>query len=153
MIDPHRPESASLLFLACCLLSIGVAWFALLGTVLMRSEPLALDRAVYETMLTLRNPLADRLMAGLASIGDAVVLVPAIVLTMAWLLWRKRWLAAAHWLAALAFGLVLTALLGAVVDLPNPTTAPLGFGFPSIAVTLATITFALGRASCRERVE
>src|SRR3546814_13606800 len=80
----------------------------------MRSEPLALDRAVYETMLTLRNPLADRLMAGLASIGDAVVLVPAIVLTMAWLMWRKRWLAAAHWLAALAFGLVLTALLGAV---------------------------------------
>src|SRR3546814_2235870 len=84
MIDPNRPESASLLILAVCLLAIGVAWFALLGTVLMRSEPLALDRAVYETMLTLRNPLADRQMAGLASIGDAVVLVPAIVLTMAW---------------------------------------------------------------------
>src|SRR3546814_20084640 len=107
----------------------------------MRSEPLVLDRAVYETMLTLRNPLADRLMAGLASIGDAVVLVPAIVLTMAWLLWRKRWLAAAHWLAALAFGLVLTALLGAVVDMPNPPTAPLGFGFPSLAVPMATIPF------------
>src|SRR3546814_1378543 len=61
MIDPNRPESASLLILAVCLLAIGVAWFALLGTVLMRSEPLALDRAVYETMLTLRNPLADRL--------------------------------------------------------------------------------------------
>src|SRR3546814_2440435 len=60
---------------------------------------------------------------------------------MAWLLWRKRWLAAAHWLAALAFGLVLTALLGAVVDMPNPPTAPLGFSFPSIAVTMATITF------------
>jgi membrane-associated phospholipid phosphatase len=140
-IDPNRPESASLLVLAACLLAIGVAWFALLGTVLMRSEPLALDRAVYETMLALRNPLADRLMAGLASIGDAVVLGPAIALTLAWLLWRKRWLAAAHWLAALAFGLVLTALLGAVVDMPNPPTAPPGFGFPSIAVTMATITF------------
>ena len=140
-IDPNRPESASLLVLAVCLLAIGVAWFALLGTVLMRSEPLALDRAVYETMLALRNPLADRLMAGLASIGDAVVLGPAVALTLAWLLWRKRWLAAAHWLAALAFGLVLTALLGAVVDMPNPPTAPAGFGFPSIAVTMATITF------------
>src|SRR3546814_6883544 len=32
-------------------------------------------------------------------------------------------------------------LLGAVVDMPNPPTAPLGFGFPSIAVTMATITF------------
>ncbi|MFC3716667.1 VTT domain-containing protein [Luteimonas soli] len=141
MIDPNRPESASLLILAVCLLAIGVAWFALLGTVVMRSEPLALDRAVYEAMLALRNPLADRLMAGLASIGDAVVLVPAIVLTLAWLLWRKRWLAAAHWLAALAFGLVLTTLLGAVVHMPNPPTAPQGFGFPSIAVTMSTITF------------
>src|SRR3546814_5345189 len=117
MIDPNRPESASLLILAVCLLAIGVAWFALLGTVLMRSEPLALDRAVYETMLTLRNPLAYRMMAGLASIGEAMVLVPAIVLTMAWLLWRQRWRAAAHWLAAMAFGLVLTALVVAVVDI------------------------------------
>ena len=140
MIDPNRPESASLLVLAACLLAIGVAWFVLLGTVLMRSEPLALDLAVHETMLQLRNPLADRLMAGLASIGDAAVLVPAIALTMAWLLWRKRWLAAAHWLAALAFGLALTALLGAVVDMPNPPTALRGFGFPSIAVTMTTIT-------------
>src|SRR5690606_36066841 len=80
-------------------------------------------------------------MAGLASIGDAAVLVPAIALTMAWLLWRKRWMAAAHWLGALAFGLALTALLGAMVDMPNPPTAPRGFGFPSIAVTMATITF------------
>src|SRR3546814_11932025 len=107
----------------------------------MRSEPLALDRAVYETMLTLRNPLADRLMAGLASIGDAMVLVPAIVLTMAWLLWRKRWLAAAHWLAALAFALVLTALLGPVVCLPTPTTAPTAFGLPSISLPVATLPF------------
>ncbi|HZW18575.1 MAG TPA: bifunctional DedA family/phosphatase PAP2 family protein [Luteimonas sp.] len=141
MIDPNRPESASLLILATCLLAIGVAWFALLGTVLMRGEPLALDLAVHDTMLQLRNPLADRLMAGLASIGDAAVLVPAIALTLAWLLWRKRWLAAAHWLAALAFGLALTALLGAVVDMPNPPTALRGFGFPSIAVTMTTITF------------
>jgi membrane protein DedA with SNARE-associated domain len=141
MIDPNRPESASLLILAACLLAIGVAWFALLGTVLMRSEPLALDRAVYEAMLALRNPLADRLMAGLASIGDTAVLAPAVALAMGWLLWRKRWMAAAHWLAALAFGLALTAVLGAAVDMPNPPTAPRGFGFPSIAVTMTTITF------------
>ncbi len=141
MIDPNRPESASLLVLAACLLAIGVAWFALLGTVVMRNAPLALDLAVYEAMLALRNPLADRLMAGLASIGDTVVLAPAVALAMAWLLWRRRWMAAAHWLAALAFGLALTAVLGAAVDMPNPPTAPRGFGFPSISVTMTTITF------------
>lgn len=141
LIDPNRPESTSLAILAVCLLAIGVAWFALLGTVLMRGEPLAIDRAVFTAMTALRNPLADRMMAGLASIGDAVVLGPAAALALLWLLWRRRWMAAAHWLAAMAFGLVLTALLGAMVDMPNPPTAPSGFGFPAVAVTMTTITF------------
>ncbi|MGH8032554.1 MAG: VTT domain-containing protein [Luteimonas sp.] len=141
LIDPNRPESASLAILALCLLGIGVAWFALLGTVVARGEPLALDRAVFDAMTALRNPLTDRLMAALASIGDAAVIGPPAALAMAWLLWRRRWIAAVHWLAALAFGLALTALVGVAVDMPNPPTAPAGFGFPSIAVTMTTITF------------
>ena len=50
-------------------------------------------------------------------------------------------MAAAHWLAALVFGLALTALLEAAIDMPRPPTAPAGFGFPSVAVTMTTITF------------
>ena len=141
LIDPRRPESASLAILAVCLLAIAWAWFALLTTVLMRGEPLTIDLSVYEAMIALRNPLADRLMAGLASIGDAVVLVPAAGLALLWLVWRRRFLAAAHWLAALAFGLVLTAGLEAVIDVPRPPTAHSGFGFPSMTVTMTTITF------------
>ena len=141
LIDPNRPESASLALLAACLLAIGWAWFALLATVLARGAPLLLDQEVYAAMLALRNPLADRLMAALASLGDAVVLVPACTLVLGWLLWRRRFIAAAHWLGALAFGLALTAWLGAVVEMPRPPTAPAGFGFPSIAVTMATIAF------------
>lgn len=141
LIDPNRPESASLAILAACLLAIGWAWFALLATVLMRGEPLLLDLRVHEAMYALRNPLADRLLAALASIGDAVVLLPAAGLALLWLLWRRRWIAAAHWIAALAFGLVLTTALEAAIDMPRPPTAFSGFGFPSVAVTMGTITF------------
>ncbi|NZA28171.1 VTT domain-containing protein [Luteimonas sp. SJ-92] len=141
LIDPNRPESPSLAILAACLLAIAWAWFALLTTVLMRGEPLAIDRSVYEFMVSLRNPLADRMLAGLASIGDAAVLVPAAGLATLWLLWRRRWIAAAHWLAALAFGLVLTTVLERLIDMPQPPTAHLGFGFPSMTVTMATIAF------------
>ena len=141
LIDPNRPESASLVILAVCLLGISVAWFILLGTVIASGEPLAIDIAMLDFATALRNPLTDRLMAGLASIGDAVVLGPAAALAMGWLLWRRRWMAAAHWLAALAFGLALTALLDAAVDMPLPPNAPPGFGFPSVAVTMTTITF------------
>ena len=141
LIDPNRPESASLALLAACLLAIGWAWFALLALVLARGGPLLLDHNVHAAMLALRNPLADRLMAALASLGDVEVLAPSCALALLWLLWRRRFIAAAHWLGALAFGLALTAWLGALVEMPRPPTAPPGFGFPSIAVTMATIVF------------
>ncbi|MEO6264052.1 MAG: VTT domain-containing protein [Luteimonas sp.] len=141
LIDPNRPESASLAILAACLLAIGWAWFALLAMVLARGGPLSLDRDVFAAMFALRNPLADRMMAALASLGDVEVLLPASALALSWLLWRRRWMAAAHWLAALAFGLGLIAWLDAAIDMPRPPTAPAGFGFPSIAVTMTTISF------------
>lgn len=141
LISPNRPESASLALLAACLLAIGVAWFTLLATMLARGEPLALDLRIHEAMYSLRNPLADRLMAGLASIGDPLVLGLPIALSTLWLLWRRRWMAAAHWLAALAFGLALTAALEAAIDMPRPPTALSGFGFPSVGLTMTTITF------------
>src|SRR5690606_41449057 len=80
LISPNRPESASLALLAACLLAIGIAWFTLLATMLAQGGPLALDLRLHEAMYALRNPLSDRLMAGLASIGDPVVLAPPIAL-------------------------------------------------------------------------
>lgn len=141
LIDPNRPESPSLVMLAVCLLGISWVWFTLLATLLASGGPLALDHSIHDLMWSLRNPLADRLMAGLASLGDAPVLGTAAAVALAYLLWRRRWMAASHWMAALVFGLVLTALLEAAIDMPRPPTAPAGFGFPSVAVTMTTITF------------
>jgi membrane protein DedA with SNARE-associated domain/membrane-associated phospholipid phosphatase len=141
MVDPNRPESASLLVLAALLLGIGWGGFAWLAAVLARGGPLLLDRWLDASMRALRNPLADRLMAALAALGDREVLVPACALALLWLLWRRRWMAAAHWLAALGFGFALTALLGASIRMPSPPGANAAFGFPSIAVTMATIAF------------
>ena len=141
LVDPNRPESASLLVLAVALLALGWAWFALLFVVVAGGEPLAIDLRVQEAMFALRNPLADRMMASLASVGDVQVLGAASAAALLGLLWRRRWMAAAHWLAAIAFGFALTAWLEAVIELPRPETALAGFGFPSVAVTMATITF------------
>ncbi|MCR2157810.1 hypothetical protein NSX53_23750, partial [Salmonella enterica] len=82
------------------------------------------------------NPLADYPMAALASLGAWQVLLPATAAAMGYLIWRRRWMAAAHWLAALAFGLALTMLLGATVDVVRPVDASSGFGFPSVSVTM-----------------
>ncbi|MFT3763181.1 MAG: bifunctional DedA family/phosphatase PAP2 family protein [Pseudoxanthomonas sp.] len=141
VFDPNRRESVSLAVLAVLLLAVGWACFAFLALVIGHGEPLGLDLAVYQLMLGLRNPLADAPLAALACLGDPQVLTPAAALVLLYLLWRRRWMAAAHWVAALAFGLALTAWLGAMVDIPKPPAVGSGFGFPSIAVTMATIAF------------
>jgi membrane protein DedA with SNARE-associated domain len=141
VFDPAHRESTSLALLAVLLLGIGWAWFALLVAVVGHGEPLAMDLSVHEMMLSLRNPLADYPLAALASLGDWPVLAPACTLVLLYFIWRQRWMAAAHWLAALAFGLALTWLLGNTVDVVRPPGASSGFGFPSIAVTMSTIAF------------
>jgi len=141
LFDPGHRESVSLALLALLLLGIGWAWFALLLTVVGHGEPLGIDLAVHQLMLGLRNPLADYPLAALASLGDWPVLAPACAAVLGYFIWRQRWMAAAHWLAALAFGLALTWLLGTTVEVVRPPGASSGFGFPSIAVTMTTIAF------------
>lgn len=141
LIDPRRPESASLVLLATCLFGVAWLWAGLSTSLLMQGGPLGIDETVHTAMFALRNPLADRLMAALSALGSAPVLGTCSAFTLAWLVWRKRWMAAAHWAGAIVVGLLLTEGLDAVINMPRPPTAVAGFGFPSIAVTMTTIVF------------
>ena len=100
--------------LAVCLLGDRLGLVRPAGDwLLVRGEPLLLDHDRAPAMYALRNPLADRLMAALASLGDAPVLAPCRGAGAGCgCCGGERWMAAAHWLAALAFGLALTAVLG-----------------------------------------
>jgi membrane protein DedA with SNARE-associated domain/membrane-associated phospholipid phosphatase len=143
LIDPRRPESASLALLAMLLIGGGWAFFSLLFLALGSGDPLALDLAVHRGMFGLRTPLADHLMAVLAAFGDWQVLAPAVLVVFGWLLWRRRRIAAWHWLAAVGFGLLLVAALGFLLDMPKPPAAMAvaGFSFPSAPVTMATVVY------------
>jgi membrane protein DedA with SNARE-associated domain/membrane-associated phospholipid phosphatase len=141
LVDPKRPESASLALLAASLFVIAWLWAGFSATLLLRGGPSLLDHDVHAAMFALRNPLADRLMASLAGIGSVQVMALPVLVATAWLVWRKRWMAASHWLAAIAVGLLLTAGLEAAVDMPRPPNSAAGFGFPSIAVTMTTVVF------------
>ena len=143
LIDPNRPESASLLFLASALVVAGWGFFTLIISVGGGAAPSALDLAVHHGMFALRNPLADQALAFFATLGDAAVLLPAIIGTFLWLWWRRRHAAAWHWLAAPAFAFVLAHMLGWLIDIPPPPAATMavGFGFPSATVTLATVVY------------
>lgn len=143
LIDPRRRESGSLAQLALALAFAGWSFFTLLLLVGGGGEPLRVDMALHELMFALRNPLADVPMAMAASIGDWPVLGAGVAVVFAWLAWRRRWIAAWHWLAAPGFGLLLVAALGFGLDVPRPPAAlnTPGFGFPSAPVTLSVVVF------------
>ncbi|MEF2148041.1 bifunctional DedA family/phosphatase PAP2 family protein [Aquilutibacter rugosus] len=139
VVDPNRPESPSLLILGVCLLLLGWAWFALLAVLLANGGALGIDHAIYDFLWGLRNPLADRLMTPLATLGDAQVMGPALLVGLLYLAWRKRWKAVTHWLIAIGFGVVLTYLLAAAIDFPAPPAATQEFSFPAVSITMSTI--------------
>lgn len=143
LIDPNQRESPSLLLLAATLLFAGWAFFQMLVSVGGGEAPSRLDLALHQAMFGLRHPLADPVMGFLATLGDATVLGPAVAAVAVWLFWRKRRIAAWHWIAAPAFALMLGTALGWLIDLPKPPTATAvsGFSFPSQSVMLATVVY------------
>ncbi len=143
LIDPRRRESPSLLLMAMLLIGAGWAFFTVLLMATGNGDPTVLDLHIHHLMFGLRTPLADQPMAVLASFGDWQVLLPAAVVALGWLCWRRRWIAAGHWIAAFAFGLVLVWVLDAMVQVPRPPAAMAvaGFDFPSAQVTMAMIVY------------
>lgn len=143
LIDPRKRESPSLLLLAAALVFAGWGFFQLLVSVGGGEAPSRLDLALHQAMFGLRHPLADPVMGFLATLGDAIVLAPAVAAVAAWLFWRRRRIAAWHWIAAPAFALMLGTALGWLIDLPKPpaATAVSGFSFPSQSVMLATAVY------------
>ncbi|GAB3740924.1 bifunctional DedA family/phosphatase PAP2 family protein [Silanimonas algicola] len=143
LIDPKRRESPSLLMLAIALLFGAWGFFQLLVSVGGGEAPSRFDLAFHQAMFGLRHPLADPVMGFLATLGDPVVLGPAVAAAAAWLFWRKRRIAAWHWIAAPSFAIVFAWALGWLIDLPKPpaATAVSGFSFPSQSVLLATTVY------------
>ncbi len=143
LIDPRQPESASLLVFASALLAASVGLFWTLSSVVSHGEPLSFDLQLHQWMFSLRHPLADPIMATLSALGRWQVWGPSAAVVLSFLVWRKRYLAAVHWVASIAFGLILVSLLGALIDAPRPpeTSLVAGFGFPSMDVSMSTVVY------------
>lgn len=141
LADPEHPDARALAGLAL-LLILGVLVTGVLGgAALMGPSELTLNRAALDLGQSLHTPLADRLMVGLAQLGDPWVLVPAGLVVFGFLLLGGGARQARYWPAALAFPLVATPVLGSLLRVPRPDLGldlTLPWSFPSGPVLLAT---------------
>lgn len=121
LVDPSRPDSGTLLLFAVTLLL--TAWGLLTVMIVLPQQGgmLPFDEPIMQAMQGLRTPWADQVMLFLDGFGSLFVLLPIVVFTLAYLLWRKRRLGALHWLAATLTGLLLALLFD---QLLGTTTGP-----------------------------
>lgn len=141
ILDPSQPEllSVSMLGLLLVLTLWSLAFLLFLSP--FGAQPEEIDQAVLNMTRSLRNHIADPFMVAVTQLSRWWVLVPTSFATLLWLLGAQRLTAAAHWLAAMAGGLLLHLLSDWVLRMTPPLVAS-GQGqwyAPSAALTLSTV--------------
>lgn len=120
LADPDQPETPALLVLAVLLLALSASGVWLASGAFLHAHPLAADAAFWQAMRDLHTPWGLALAAYAERLGHWKVYVPLALVVLAGLLWARRIRAAAHWLAALGFGGLLSLGLYATPVLAPP---------------------------------
>jgi membrane protein DedA with SNARE-associated domain len=119
LADPAQPETPALALLALALFALG--WLLLtLGWGWTAPVPGTIDTLAWQGMLDLRTPLATAMALAVAQLAEWPVYGPVAVTVFVTLLLTGRGRAAAHWLAAVAFGAALSLALYWLLQVPDP---------------------------------
>lgn len=143
LLDPDHPEARGLTLMAAILL-ISTILFTLLLASLGIDLINSIDNFILNELQSLRTAWMDSFMVAITELGDAAVLASLFAALLGWLLWKRRWTAAAHWCGATAFALALTQAIGWSThfirsdDLPSGINA---FSFPSSHTTLSAVIY------------
>ncbi|PKM46697.1 MAG: phosphoesterase PA-phosphatase [Gammaproteobacteria bacterium HGW-Gammaproteobacteria-1] len=144
LLDPAHPEARGLTLLGLLLLLAGATLLWALQALGGSALP-DLDLAVRQLLQAWHTPWADRLLLSLAAFGAATTLLPLFATVLLWLIWRRHWQAAGHWLAALLFA-ALFSLLRLLPPAAGTAAQPMLFA----AVLYGFLAVLLGR-EVRER--
>ncbi len=102
------------------------------------------DTFIFNVLQNIHTPVADHLMVSVSQLGDAIVTIPITLVLLAWFAWQKHWLAAGHWIAAISFATVITAILKPLLQVPRPIdiyTGSAAFAFPSGHAITSTVMY------------
>lgn len=144
LADPDHPDARTLTALAFLLMVAFLLVGALTGVALLGPGDLALNRFALDLGLSLHTPLGNRVMLGLTWLGDPRVVLPMMLTVYGYLRWRGRLRHAYYWLAAAAFALITTPVLGAALRVPRPDLGldlDLPWSLPSGPVLVATSAY------------
>lgn len=144
VVDPEKPESRGLILLGGAWLVAVSAFLLILNSVADTGTLLRVDAAVAHFVHDLRTPWTDFLMIGFASLSDPVLMAMFAGVVAGWLFIGRHFLAGAHWLTAVAYGVLMPVALHVILALPSfefDGERLVTETFPSMNMTLSTVLF------------
>ena len=120
LADPQQPETPALAVVATLLLLCSATVLLLVWGLAPDHPPPGADLALYQALQTVREPWTTAVAAWTASVGEWQVYLPYAGVMLITLVLHQQKQAAAHWVAALAFGAVITLGLGLLPGISNP---------------------------------
>lgn len=120
LADPDQPETPALAFVAVCLSVLGGLWLFALADAVGHPYPSPIDALIYQGLHDLQTPWGNALAYAVAQLGSPWVYGPTALAVLGSLLTRRKSRAAAHWIAALAFGALISLGLHTVPIRPAP---------------------------------
>lgn len=120
LADPGQPETPVLAVVAATLALFGGFWLFLFADATRHPYPTPVDAFIYQALHDLQTPWGNAIALAIAQLGDPWVYGPVALAVLGALLARRKHRAAAHWVAALAFGGLISLGLHGVPILPAP---------------------------------
>ena len=111
LLDPSRPDVLAVSMLGILLVVLFWGLLMLLFLSPFSAQPQAMDQAVQNLALSLRNHLADPVMVAIAQLSRWPVSVFSAVALLLWLYGARRYSAAVHWFIAIVGGALIHLLL------------------------------------------
>jgi len=144
LLDPAHPEARGMTVLTILLVLASWAAFTIPGHVGSGNLLYNIDQYLFHWLQTLRSPLGDRLLIITTQIGDGAVLYSFTALLSLFMLLRRRWRAALHWVLTVGAVSLLTQALKshtAVPRPPLPDNALMSYAFPSAHASVSVAVF------------
>ena len=143
--------------LLAALAILGSAWLFLgvLEDVATRDPLVDVDVIVHGVLQKLQTPWMDSAMVAATELGDVQVLLPVILASLAWFVWRRLWRTCLYWLAAVGVAEVLVKVLKVALHRSRPGSfydGVEGFAFPSGHATMSVVAYGfLAFLICRKQ--
>lgn len=142
--DPENPHSHLPLAQAMALLFASTLLIVLAYGIIQQNIITSINLPFYYFFRSLRNHFLDHAMVAITFLGEFNVIVIFLIGVAVWLLWKRLWRAAIHWLGCGILAIVAGRILKILIHSPRPTglvVTPAGWSFPSGHTTLAVTLF------------